>query len=232
MKKLSTLSFFLLVFFASTVSAQESIIGDINYGLLEKYIQAAKEYYPRRKILEQKAESIKTAKAMNAVSYLDIFTASYFYRPSESSSSSDPVVINPSNPYTVNGFQYGVTLNLGNFLQKPFAGKKAKADYKVAQFEAQEYDITLGLEVKRRYYAYVQQLSQLKINTQSVQDNKNVADNLKYKFEKGEISLDIYNQSRINLATANTAKIQSEVTYLEAKDALEALIGKKLTDIK
>lgn len=227
MKKLSALTLLLLVFIASNVSAQESIIGDINYGMLEKYIQAAKDFYPRRKVLEQRAESIKTAKAINAVSYLDLFTASYFYRPDKNSST-----INPSNPYTVNGFQYGVTLNLGNFLQKPFIGKKAKADYKVAQFEAQEYDLTLAREVKLRYYTYVQQINQLKINTQSVQDNKNVADNLKYKFEKGEISLDVYNQSRINLATANTAKIQSEVALFAAKDALEELTGKPLSEIK
>ncbi len=59
-----------------------------------------------------------------------------------------------------------------------------------------------------------------------------MADNLKYKFEKGEISLDTYNQSRINLASANTAKIQSEVTPLEAKDNLEEIIGMHLSDIK
>lgn len=225
MKKLYI--FLLCSLFTLSASAQESIIGDINYGLLQKYIELARLNFPRTKIFEARAESAKTAIPINAVSYLDIFNVSYFYRPDKKSD-----VLNPINPYTVNGFQFGVSLNLGNFLQKPYIGKKAKADYKIAQLEAQEYDMTLATEVKRRYYAYIEQLGQLKVNTQSVQDNKNVAENLKYKFEKGEISLEVYNQSRINLAAANTAKITSEVSYLTAKDALEEIVGKPLADVK
>ncbi|MGY0037957.1 TolC family protein [Pedobacter sp. NJ-S-72] len=201
MKKIFVFSFLLFAFIGFQSSAQDTtIIGEVNYGLLEKYIQAAKEYFPRKKIYEAKVEGAKTAIPMNAVSYLDIFNASYFYRPGENT------VLNAANPYSVNGFQFGVNINLGNFLQKPYLGKKARAEYKVAKLESQEYDTTLAIEVKKRYYNYVQQISQLKINTQSVQDNKNVADNLKYKFEKGELSLDVYNQSRINLASAKYSK--------------------------
>ncbi|WP_442588350.1 TolC family protein [Pedobacter sp. AW31-3R] len=227
MKQFSALTLLIVAFFSLELRAQETIIEDINYATLEKYIAAAKDYYPRRKLLNTKAEGIKTTIPMSTLSYLDIFNVSYFYRPDKSSDA-----INPSNPYTVNGFQFGVNLNLGTFLQKPYATKRAKAEYKVAKLEAEEYDNTLVLEVKRRYYAYIQQIGQLKINTQSVQDNKNVADNLKYKFEKGELGLDVYNQSRINLATANTSKLQSEVSFLEAKDALEEIIGCPLSDIK
>lgn len=226
MKKIAILSFLLVALLGFESSAQETIIGEVNYGVLQKYIQAAKEYFPRRKIFEAKVEGAKTAIPINAVSYLDIFNASYFYRPDKTE------VINAVNPYSVNGFQFGVNINLGNFLQKPYLGKKARAEYKVAKLEAQEYDTSLAIEVKKRYYNYIQQISQLKINTQSVQDNKNVADNLKYKFEKGELSLDIYNQSRINLAAANTAKIQSEVNLLVAKDALEEIVGRPLSDFK
>jgi len=110
--------------------------------------------------------------------------------------------------------------------------KRAKAEYKVAKLEAQEYEATLENDVKRRYYTYIREITQLKINTQSVQDNQNVADNLKNKFTKGEITLDTYNQSRINLANANTSKIDSEVNLLLAKDQLEEIIGQKLSEIK
>ncbi|MNY83210.1 hypothetical protein D3C86_2258230 [compost metagenome] len=65
-----------------------------------------------------------------------------------------------------------------------------------------------------------------------MQDNKNTADNLRYKLEKGEISLDTYNQSRINITSATTSKIQTEVNLLSAKDALEEIIGMKLADVK
>jgi outer membrane protein TolC len=176
--------------------------------------------------MDLNVDKAKIDMSSNAISYLDIFNVSYFYRPENKS------VLDPINPYNVNGFQYSVNINIGNFLQKPFLAKKAKAEHKVAQLQAQDFKQTLATEVKRRYYAYIQQINQLKIYSQSVQDNKNVADNLKYKFEKGEIPLDTYNQSRINLTTANTSKIQTEVNLLSAKDALEEIIGVKLSDVK
>lgn len=234
MKKIFTLSLVLSVILGFNASAQESIIGDINYQQLEKYIDLARENYPRKKIYDAKAASLHTAIPMNALSYLDIFNASYFYRPDKTTLTS--VGTNPdgstSNSLSFNGFQFGATLNLGNFLQKPYMGKKAKAEYKVAKLEAQEYETTLAVEVKKRYYTYIQQITQLKINTQSVQDNKNVADNLKNKFEKNQITLDEYNQSRINLATASTAKLETEVNLLLAKDALEEIIGMPLSAVK
>jgi len=168
---------------------------------------------------------------MSKLSYLDLFSASYFYRPDQNTVITTPGSTT-ANPYSVNGFQFGVNLNLGSFLQKPYMVKRAKAEYKVAKLEAQEYEATLENDVKRRYYTYIREITQLKINTQSVQDNQNVADNLKNKFTKGEITLDTYNQSRINLANANTSKIDSEVNLLLAKDQLEEIIGQKLSEIK
>ena len=231
MKKLFTLSLLFLALLNFKVSAQNSLIGDINYALLDKYIAAAKENYPRRKILAARAESVKSAIPMSKLSYLDLFSASYFYRPDQNTVITTPGSTT-ANPYSVNGFQFGVNLNLGSFLQKPYMVKRAKAEYKVAKLEAQEYEATLENDVKRRYYTYIREITQLKINTQSVQDNQNVADNLKNKFTKGEITLDTYNQSRINLANANTSKIDSEVNLLLAKDQLEEIIGQKLSEIK
>lgn len=215
-----------LMFISLDTYAQESIIGDIKYADLEKYIALAKQNYPRRKALNETVTKAKAELPITALSYLDIFNASYFYRPEKKS------VIDPINPYNVNGFQFGINVNLGAFLQKPFTAKKAKSDLKIAQYQADEYELALAVEVKRRYYTYIQQISQLKIYSQSVQDNKNVADNQLYKFEKGEITLDTYNQSRINLTNANTSKIQAEVNLLNAKDSLEEIIGVKLSEVK
>lgn len=231
MKTFSKLLLTGLLFCSAQTFAQESIIGDINYGDLQKYIALAQQNFPRKQMLDTRAEAVKTAIPINTLSYLDLFSGSYFYRPDKNTVITTPG--NPNaNPYSVNGFQFGININLGNYLAKPYMGKRAKAEYKVAKLEAEEYSNTLSIEVKKRYYAYIQQISQLKINTQSVQDNKNVADNMKYKFEKGEITLDVYNQSRMNLTSATTAKIQTEVALLTAKDALEEIIGVKLADVK
>ena len=124
-----------------------------------------------------------------------------------------------------------MSVNLGNFLQKPFEVKKAKAELKVAQLEEKEYASVLANEVKTRYYNYIYQLNELKLKTQSAQDNKTVSDDLRYKFEKGEITLQGYNEARISLSGSNSEKIQAELEFLKAKDALEQIIGKKLEEI-
>ena len=64
------------------------------------------------------------------------------------------------------------------------------------------------------------------------QENKGVAESLRNKFEKSEITLDIYNQSRINQFNSSQAKILAESTFLKTKDSLEEIIGVKLSDIK
>lgn len=228
MKKLILLTVLCVLMVNFNLSAQEdeSVIAEINYPTLEKYIQAARVNYPRKKIFEEKVERAKADVTMSSLSYLDIFNASYFYRPNERTA------INLNNPYTVNGFQFGATLNLGVFLQKPYMAKKAKADLKVAKLEDEEYDRMLENEVKKRYYNYIRLLSDLKLKTQTSQDNKSAVDNLRYKFEKGEVQLEVYNASRIKASDYNSSKIQAEMDYLVAKDYLEEIIGAKLADIK
>lgn len=226
MKKILQITLSILLLVTVKSHAQESILKDINYSDLEKYIDLAKQNYSLIKISEARKNVVKTGIPMAQVSYLDLFNGSYFYRPEKNT------VLDPVNPYNVNGFQFGVTLNLGNFLQKPFMVKRAKAEYKVAQLEAAQNDVLVEMEVKRRYYEYLQQISQLKIATKSAQDNKGVSENLRNKFEKGEITLDAYNHSRINQSGSDTAKIEAEVSYLKAKDLLEEIIGVKLSDVK
>ncbi|MEQ7799537.1 TolC family protein [Pedobacter sp. ASV1-7] len=226
MKKLLNMVLASLMFLSLDAVAQESIISEINYADLQKYVNLAKKNFPRKKMWEAQKEASKAGIPMAQVSYLDMFNANYFYRPE------DRAVLDPINPYNVNGFQFSINFNLGNYLQKPFQVKKAKAEYKVAQFQADEYELELEREVKTRYYDYILQISKLKINTQTAQDNKGVAENLRSRFERGEITIDAYNQSRIAVSASSAAKIQVEIEYLKAKDALEEIIGEKLAEIK
>jgi outer membrane protein TolC len=205
--------------------AQESLISQINYNQLEKYIQAARENYPQKQRMAMLTERARYNVSQSALSYLDILNASYFYRPDQATA------VNANNPYIVNGLQFGVNINLGNFLQKPYEAKKAKADLKIAELEEQEYDTYLTNEVKNRYYTYVRQSAELKLKSQSAQDSKSLTDDLRYKFEKGETTLQVYNTARISSSGADSDRIQAEIDYLKAKDALEQLIGKKLEEV-
>ncbi|WP_231459338.1 TolC family protein [Pedobacter sp. Leaf132] len=226
MKTLKKITLGLLVFFSVNAAAQETIIPEIKYSDLEKYIELAKQNFPRKKIYDEQRESAKTAVPVAALSFLDPFSGSYFYRPQ------GRAVLDPLNPYNVNGFQFGINVNLGAYLQKPFILKKAKADAKIADLQAQEYNLAIGVEVKKRYYDYIQAISLVKLTTQMAQENKGVAESLRNRFEKSEITLDAYNQSRINQFNSYQGKIQAESTFLKAKDSLEEIIGVKLTDVK
>lgn len=220
--KRNSLVLFMMILGITSTYAQESIISKINYNQLEKYIQSAKENYPRKQIMSLNTERLSNDVKASTISYLDVFNAAYIYRPDQSSA------INASNVLVVNGFQFGVNMNIGNFLQKPFQIKKAKADFKIAQLEEKEYETILTNEVKNRYYNYIYQLSELKLKTQSAQDNKTVSDDMRYKFEKGEITLLGYNTSRIGSSESDSSRIQAEIDFLKSKDALEEIIGKKL----
>lgn len=225
MKKIGLLCFLIISGIVSTYG-QQSIVSQINYNQLEKYIQSAKDNYPRRQIMALNTEVAAADVPAARVSLLDIFNASYIYRPNGA------VAINAANPFLVNGFQFGVNMSLGSFLQKPFQIKQAKSEHKIAQLEQQEYDVILSNEVKNRYYEYILQLNELKLKTQSAQDNKTVSDDMRYKFEKGEITLQAYNSSRISASGADSSRIQAEIEFLKAKDALEDIIGKKLEQVK
>lgn len=226
--KLNRLIILITPFFFSSllVSAQESVIEDISYVQLEQFIAMAKESYPKNKIMSLNTGKKKNAITTETLSYLDLFSASYYYRPN------DKKAINPDNPYVFNGIQYGISVNLGSFLTKPFRVKEAKIDYEIAQLESIDYENSLIQEVKNRYYAYVMLLKELKLKTQTAQDYKGIADDAALRFERGEVELVEYNSSKVALNSANSSKIQTEVAYLTARDQLEEIIGKKLTEIK
>ncbi len=224
MKKTALLCLLILSGIATSYG-QQSIVSQINYTQLEKYIQSAKANYPRKQIMALNTEVLQADVPAAKLSYLDVLNASYIYRPNEATA------ISQTNPFVVNGFQFGVNLTIGTFLQKPYQIRKAKAEYKIAQLEEKEYDAILTNEVKSRYYAYILQLNELKLRTQSAQDNKTVADDMRYKFEKGEITLQAYNTSRISSTGTDSSRIQAEIDFLKAKDALEEIIGKKLDEV-
>jgi len=224
MKKTVLILSLLILAIIPSLRAQETLMDEINYNQLQKYIEMAKEYYPQRQILAEQEKIAKNDLSAANVSFLDPFSASYFYRPD------DQDAINPANPYLYNGFQFSAVLNLGDFLQKPFQSKSAKSNLKIAQLERQAYDAELEKEVKSRYYNYILQLKALKLQTSAVQDVNSTFMTLSNRFEKGEVTIEEYNDARVTLVETNTQKIQTELSYLEAKDSLEEIIGSKVSN--
>lgn len=217
---------FLLSVFYVQASAQDDIMSQINTPLLQKYIDLAKEYYPKRKMYKASELSAKAKIGAAKAGYLESLNASYFYRPDNAA------IIDTSNPYSINGFQFGVYFNLGVFFRTPSLVKQAREEYNSAAFLTKEYDILLETEVKQRYYEYLQGFIDLKVKNQAYIDNKTASDGLRFKFEKGEVSLDDYTKAKTLTSGAGSEKLTSELNMLRAKSSLEALIGKKLEEVK
>ena len=227
MKRILLTAFLLpLLITSKFVSAQESVIDEINYTQLQQFIEMAKANYPKNKVIALQEEKAKKLVPMETLTYLNMFNASYYYRPNRRTS------IDINNPYIVNGFQFSVSANLGTLIGTPFRIKQAKIDFEIAKLESEDFANLLALEVKRRYYEYILQLKELKISTQTMQDSKGIADDIALRFERGEVELGEYDSSKGAYNSAKSSKMQTEVNYLIAKDQLEEIIGKKLTELE
>src|SRR5690606_15002975 len=140
-----TVLFVVLVLFSTNVAAQESIFDDINLNVLEQLIELAKQNYPERQIYKQQENVSDLEVKASKWAYLDFVNVNFFYRPQDRST------INPENPYIVSGGQVGVSCNPGNYLQKPFQVKRAKAEREIAKLESEAFDPALANQVKGAY---------------------------------------------------------------------------------
>lgn len=208
----------------STATAQESMVTNISYAYLDKLIAMAKANYPEMMVKQYQTEIAKNAITKSSVSYLDAFSLSYFYTPNNS--------FNLVNPNLFNGYQLGISLNIGTFLQKPFVVKDAKIQYKLTQAQQSEYNKSLEAEVTKRYLTYMEQIAQLKLRSKSYTDAQNLVSQLQHKFEKGETTFDDYSRALLLSTEQNQFMITAEGETLIAKSQLEELIGEKLENVK
>ena len=218
----------LILFIGSSVlvKAQDDIISEINTPLLQKYVDLAIAYYPKRKMYLANERSAKAKIGVASSGYLEAFNVSYFYRPDNAA------IIDTSNPYSINGFQFGAYLNLGVLLRTPSLVKQAREEYNSATFQTKEYEIILASQVRQLYFEYLKSFNDVKLKGQANTDTKAASDGLRYKFEKGEVSLDVYSKAKALSSAATTEKLLAELNLLRAKDTLEALIGQKLEEVK
>lgn len=209
----------------TSAQCQESMVANVSYEYLDKLITIAKANYPE---MEVKSKELDIAKnninRTGIVSYLDALSVSYYYRPNNS--------VDIVNPSILNGYQVGVNLNIGTILAKPYANKEAKIQYKIAAAQLKEYDQGIEAEVKKRYFTYIDQISQLKLRTKSYGDAMNLVNQLQHKFQKGETTFDDYSRSLVLSTEQNQFMITAETGTLTAKAALEELLGEKLENIK
>jgi len=204
--------------------AQQSMIGDISYPYLEKLISTAKENYPRMKYFEGRAQVAENNITKQKLSWFDSFTFSYVYQPNNT--------LNLVNPNFFNGYQLGVFLNFGSLFRTPFNVKQAKQELKISESELEEYKLNIEAEVKKRYFTYIQAVNILKVENQAALDAQSLLKDIRYRYEKSEVTLEEYNNALIMVSTHNKSKLQAESELLTAKSSLEELLGTKLEEVK
>jgi outer membrane protein TolC len=204
--------------------AQETMIPDISYLYLEKLISTAKTNYPLLKQLDvkQKIEeyNIKNAK----LSWFNSVNALYLSQPVGGA-----VLV---NPLFSSGVQLAINFNLAQTLQTPNNIKIAKQQLEFAKETSNQYESTIEVQIKTRYFTYIQQLNSIKLFTKSLQDAEGLVQNLRLKYERGEVEFRDYSEALINFSSLSKQKLEAEAGYLTAKASIEELTITKLEDIK
>ncbi|MBK0378796.1 TolC family protein [Mucilaginibacter segetis] len=213
-----------LLFSGNELRAQESFISDISYPYLEKLIAIAKKNYPEVKVRQSQVAIAKSALNQSKALWLDAFTASYIYSPKNS--------LNLITPTIFNGYQLSISVNIGQLLSKPSAVHSARESLNVAQYQQQEYLLSIEAQVKRLYFAYLESQAELRVRASAVLDGETAVKQLKYSFEKGETTFQIYNEALTSLYNQGSYKVQAELAMLTAKANLEEILGVKLEEIK
>lgn len=197
---------------------------DISYVFLEKLIATAKENYPRMNSFEGRIKVAKTTVGQEQLSWLDAFSFNYFYNPNNT--------LDRVSPILFNGYQVAFNFNLGSILQKPGNVKQAKESVKLAQYDLDEYHLTLETEVKRRYFSYVQALANLRLLTKTSSDALNISREIKTRYEKSEATFEQYTMSQISYSGVLQSKIAAESNFLISKASLEELLTKKVEEVQ
>jgi outer membrane protein TolC len=225
--KLKTLclSLFILTFVSNTY-AQETIFTDLSYTYLEKLIAAAKANYPQAKVLQHQTNIAKSTFHQSNFGWLDAFSASYVYSPQSATTTS------VANPIIFNGLQLVASVSLGSLFERPYTIHNAREAVKIAEETQEQYNLTLEAQVKRFYFAYIEAQADLRGRVNAVLDATTAVKQLKYTFEKGETTFQVYNEALNNLYSQSAFRLQAELAVFTAKTNLEELLGAKLESIK
>ena len=197
---------------------------EISYDFLEKLITTARTNYPRGQAFESRVDVAEKGVKKARLSYFDIFSFSYLLSPFNRT----PAL----NPNMLNGYQFGFFANVGSLLQKPTVIRQARDELNVIEKEKEVYELSLEADVKRRYFEYVKTKALYRIVAQSVLDAQGMAEDIKYRFERGEVTFETYNQALLDRTNRLQTKISFAGDVLIAKSSLEELLGKKLEEIQ
>ncbi|WP_439697496.1 TolC family protein [Mucilaginibacter sp. AW1-7] len=213
-----------ITLFYRQVRAQETFINTVNMTYLDKLIATAKKNYPEVKSRQSQVKIARSTYNQTKFAWLDGLTASYIYSPQN--------LVNQAKPSIFKGYQLAITLNIGQLLRNPASTNIASESFKIAQYQQAEYMLSLEAQVKRSYFTYLAAMAELRLRSGAVTDAGTAVKQLKYAFQKGETTFQIYNEQLTTYYNQNAFMLQAELATWTAKTNLEELLGIKLEDIK
>ena len=219
---------FIFLLTATKSQAQESIMTDVSYPYLEKLIATAKTNYPQAKIKQEQVTIAQNSYLQAKNTWFDAFTFSYIYSPQST------LNLAATNAFTslLTGYQFAISYNLGNLLSKRYTVRNSKENLNIAQLEQQSYDLNIELEVKKRYFTYLQQSAILRLRTKASIDAESILNQTKHQFENGNETVDNYTKASLAFAENNQLRLDAEAAALIAKSSLEEILGEKLEQVK
>lgn len=231
MKKIFIVTvYFTLLFLLFEVKgyAQQGVISSVSYPYLEKLIATAKANYPMAKIKREQVTIAENSYKLAQQTWWDAFSASYVYSPQTSYA----LAAGGGLTSFFTGYQFGISYNLGNLLGKRYTIRNAKESLVVAQLEQDSYALNIELEVKKRYFTYLQLSESLRLKTKANHDAESIFNQAKHQFENSDINIEVYTKASMSFTENSQLLIDAETAFLIAKSSLEEMLGKKLEDIK
>jgi outer membrane protein TolC len=213
-----------ITLFSSALHAQETFINTVNMPYLDKLVAIAKKNYPEVKVRQSLVNAAHSNYNATKFAWLDGLTASYIYSPQS--------LVNQAQPSIFKGYQLAITLSIGQLLKNPAVTSAAHENYKVAQYQQAEYMLSLEAQVRKFYFSYLEAMAELRLRSGAVTDASSAVKQLKYSFQKGETTFQIYNEQLNSYYNQNSFMVQAELATWTAKTNLEELLGVKLEDIK
>ncbi|WP_345031152.1 TolC family protein [Ravibacter arvi] len=201
-----------------------SVRDELSEEYLQRLIETARTNYPKLKVLDSRIEGAGYAVKKARLSYFDIFSFSYLFMPGWQQAT--------VNPLMQTSYQFGFFANVGSLIQKPAQVRQARSEQNAIGHEKAAFELNLEAEVRQRYYTYIQKKTLLRVVAESLLDLESIRKSVRYKFEKGEETLENYNKALLACSNQMQAKVTIEGEILIAKSALEELLGQKMEGIK
>jgi outer membrane protein TolC len=226
-KKSTIVCIILMLVFSNASVAQQTLMDAVDNTLLDSLVSYAKKTYPRIKFFEARTNASKANLNKQKLGWFESLTFSYVVQPKDNVSGGPA-----TNPVFLNGYQFGLFLNVGAILQRPAIIKQAKEEVRTYEQEALEYDQILTAEVKKRYYAYLQQAIMLRLVSKTVLDGQALLENVKVRYEKSELPFDEYSKVAVSTNGNIQTKLETEANLLTAISAIEEMIGTGFIEFK